>query len=535
MKRAVRIGVALSLGVFGCVPAAVPLEIDAGGVAVDDATLAVVVYADDGGGCDAQRFVATPKLPVLLSATAPFASLDIPRGGEKLVVVDAIDDAGVSIARGCIEVGSQVDNAARTVALARTLHLTNVDAATVVVAPTGSLGTSATVVDAAGEVVPQATVQARVFDSHGAAVGDAVVLTADDAGRVVFAPTTAPAGPVRIEFDVERPAAAAPTRLVGFAPPTVTAVAADVALRPFATNSGVSFAGVDAAGLVVVDVVAGVPAAPRVVLASPTARLAGVVDDGARRWVVVDGGIPALVGDVDGVAVAAAAPAIVDDASPLRLIAAGDCSGHALPAIVSSATEQTLLTLVDGALVTTLLPAAPRIVGSACVVGDDGTTHRLLVLGGDAVSVLDVGSGLLSTEALGGSAITAGLERSRALVARHDGALISVERDAAEVLLRALKLVAGAFVDAGAPVVRLPSAPLLVAHGAFGGDDDLAVLDGALFGVGNGPDGSIAAGLATSLCSPATCNAGIAVDVDNDGPVEVLVPQATGGAIVRFR
>jgi hypothetical protein len=520
---------AMSMVVAGCVPAAVPLEIDTSAVSVDDATITVVVYADDSGGCDALQFVATPNLPVVLSAVAPFSSLDIPRAGAKLVVVDAVVDEA-RVARGCIEVGANVDNAARRVVLAPTLYFANVEPGTLVVADP-PVGASASVVDAAGAAVANAAVRARVLDSHGDAVGEAITLTADDAGHITVAPTIAPAGPVRVELVVERPGLAQPTRLAGFAPPTVIPVVSDVALRPFATTTGTSFAGVDATGVVVVDVLDGVAAAARTVLPSLTARLAGVVEGAARQWVIVDAGTPALVGDVDGVVLAAAAPALADDGAALRLISAGDCAGSALPAIVSSATEQAVLTLVDGALVATPFVEA-RILSSACVVDDSGDTHRVLVLAGDVVRVVDLGAGLGAAEAV---VLAEGLERSAALLARHDDAFVSVEHDGAEVLLRTLKLVGGVFVDAGAPLVRVPSTPLLVAHGAFGGNDDLAVLDGAVFGVGTAPDGAIAAGFATRLCSPSTCADAIAADIDDDGRVELLVPQAAGGAIVRFR
>jgi hypothetical protein len=528
----VRACVAVSLSVGACVPSAVPLEIDASAVDVDGATITVVVYADDGGGCDALQFVAVPSLPVLLSAVAPFAALDVPRAGAKLIVVEAtVDD--VSVARGCTAVGSDAD--ARRVVLAPTLHLVDVDATTLVVADLPR-GASATVVDATGAVVANAAVSARVLDSQGVA-GDTFTLTSDAEGRIDVAPTSAPAGPVRVELVVERPRSAVPTRLAGFAPPAVLAIAADVALRPFATTTGAAFAGVDATGVVVVDVVNAAAAPARTVLASPTARLAGLVDGATRQWLVVDVGTPLLVSDVDSVVVAAAAPAVVDDAAPLQFIAAGDCTVAALPGIVSSASEQALLTLVDGVLTATALPPERRVVSSACVLDDAGARHRVLVLAGAAMSAVDVGDGLASPEALtSASAITAGLERSLALAAQHDGALLSIEPDGAEVILRTLQLAGAAFVDVSTQKPRLPSAPLLVAHGAFGGDDVFALLDGAFFGVGTSVDGApIAAGFATTLCSSSLCGEGTVADVDNDGRVEVLVPQNTGGAIVRLR
>lgn len=527
----VRACVAVSLSVGACVPSAVPLEIDASAVDVDGATITVVVYADDGGGCEALQFVAAANLPVLLSAVAPFASLDVPRAGAKLIVVDAtIDD--VSVARGCTAVGADAE--ARSVVLAPTLHLVDVDASTLVVADPPR-GASATVIDATGAVVANAAVSARVIDSQGKA-GDAFTLTSDAAGHIDVAPTSAPAGPVRVELVVERPSSALPTSLAGFAPPAVVAIAGDVALRPFATTTGAAFAGVDATGVVVVDVVNGAAAPGRTVLASPTARLAGLLDGATRQWVVVDAGTPLLVSDVDSVVVAAVAPALVDDAARLQFIAAGDCTVSALPGIVSSASEQALLTLADGVLTATALPPERRIVSSACVLDDTGVRHRVLVLAGADVSAVDVGGGLASPEALtSASAITVGLEQTVALAAQHDGALLSVEPDGAEVILRTLQLAGGAFVDVSTQQQRLPSAPLLVAHGAFGGDDVFALLDGAFFGVGATRDGApIAAGFATTLCS-SICREGIAADVDNDGRVEVLVPQSTGGAIVRLR
>jgi hypothetical protein len=574
MKSSFRLLVLVSVALASCADYGVVIDVDAAAMA-DDVSFDAAFYADDGGGCAGQRFVAVPALTLIAREPLPLTGVELPRVGAKLVIVEA-RRGDMSVGRGCRDIGS-LDGVVRVaVTIAPTHRLVDASAESLVVGDATVLDddqgeasvfadhVSAVVTDVAnGSPVAGAAVRARLFAADGALVIDEVV-QADDDGRAFFAPQAAPAGPVRVTLTVENPATDGDTASPGFAVPRFELIPTNAdALRPFVADGVPVFAGVDRR------------LAPRlqrfegargetVARATRSMTLLGLAttDIGNDVFVIVADGILAFV-DTAAPAVEPVEPVepdgpVVDVSAAARYFSASSCTTPlGLPGVIGDGATQFLVDIddVNGAAVATPLDIAVNgaVVGSFCVLGDDGTRHRVVVFGGDRPGVLDLGDGLTSAGDFSAVPIVAGLESTIALTARDDGLLLSSEADAGEVLVRLRRLSAGAFVDAGAPPARLPSPPTFLAAGNFfggsnrgdGTNDLFAVLSlrtvvrpdlAALYGVGNTSGGGIAGGIAVPACAPAAaCSDALAVDIDGDGVLEVLTSLEDVAVIVHFR
>lgn len=538
----------LASATAACARYGVVVDVDLADGVDDDSAVVAAFYADDGDGCAGQRFVAAPRLTLIAESPLPLDGLELPRVGNKLVVVEA-RQGGAVVGRGCAELGDIDDVVTVRVEVRPTHRLVDVSAASLVIGDASVLddgsseafadSVSAQLVTSTG-VPARGAVAARLFAADGVVVVDDV-LDADAASRVVFAPARAPAGPVRTALTPENPATDEPIVGGGFAVPQF--ILRDTLLqqlRPFVWNDVPVFAGVALAPprLVVVD---GVDVSA-LLTAVGSLDVVGVVRgaDGADAFLVVADGVLVAV-DADGDVVVGDEFAV--DARA-RFFSAASCAGpQTLPGVISDGVTQTLVDVRAGALVTEPLTIA-NVVTSSCVRGDDGALHRLVVFGGDRPGVLDLGDGLVVGAELEAVPIVRGLENAIALLGRDDGLLLSSEADAGEVLVRLRRLSGDALVDAGAPPARLPSPPTFLASGNFfGGATDLfAVLSlgtavrpdlAALYGVGQS---GVSGGVVAPACAPAiACSDALAADVDGDGFLEVLTSVDGVAVFVFFR
>jgi hypothetical protein len=574
--------VLVNVELAGCAGYGVVIDVDAAAVD-EDATFDAAFYADDGGGCAGQRFVAAPALTLIAREPLPLTGLELPRVGAKLVIVEA-RRGDLVVGRGCRDI-EPLDGVVRVeVTIAPTHRLVDASAESLVVGDATVLDDDfgkpsiftdhvSAVVDnvADGSPVAGAAVRARLFAADGALVVDEVVV-ADEGGRAFFAPRAAPAGPVRATLTVENPATDGDTTSPGFAVPRFELIPTNAnALRPFVVDGVPLFAGVSTR------------LAPRLqrfegrrgkTIASATRSMILVglatADTGNDVFVIVADGTLAFIDTaastvepidpVEPVEPVEPGP-VIDVSAAARYFSASSCATpFGLPGVIGDGTTQFLVDIDDvtGAAVAAPLDIAVNgaVVGSFCVLGDGGTRHRVVVFGGERPGVVDLGDGLTSAGDFSTLPIVAGLENTIALTARDDGLLLSSEADAGEVLVRLRRLSAGAFVDAGAPPARLPSPPTFLAAGNFfgasgsnqggGGANDLfAVLSlgtavrpdlAALYGVGNTSEGGIAGGIAVPACAPAAaCSDALAVDIDGDGVLEVLTSLEDVAVIVHFR
>jgi hypothetical protein len=561
-----------------CAEYRVVIDVDAAAMN-DDVTFDAAFFADDGGGCAGQRFVAVPALTLIARDPLPLSAVELPRVGPKLVIVEA-RHGDLVVGRGCSAIGS-LDGVVRVeVTIAPTHQLVDASAESLVVGDARVLDdgqggasvfadhVSAVVVDVLdGSPVAGAAVRARLYDAGGALVVDEVVV-ADADGRAFFAPTQAPAGPVRATLTVENPATASNTTSPGFAVPVFELIPTNAdALRPVVIDGVPQFAGVKTQLVPRLQRFEG-GRAETLATASHSMLLIGLAtaDTGNDVFVVVADGTLAFV-DATASPVDPAEPIepigpVVDVSAAARYFPATSCTTPlGLPGVIGDGTTQFFVDLTDdGVAVAAPLDIASNgaVVGSFCVLADDGRRHRVAVLGGDRPGVIDLGDGITRSGDLSAAPRIAGLENTIALTARDDGLLLSSEADAGEVLVRLRRLSNGAFVDAGAAPARLPSPPTFLAAGNFFGahgrsdqgigdapNDLFCVLSlgtavrpdlAALYGVGNTSGGAIAGGIAVPACAPAAaCSDALAVDVDGDGVLEVLTSLEDVAVIVHFR
>lgn len=562
MKSSWILAPALWMAVAGCAGYGVIVDVAAAGIN-DDVTFEAAFYADDGSGCDGQRFVARPTLTLIAREPLPLTGVELPRVGDKIVIVEArgADDTGdLVVGRGCSAVGT-LDGIVRVeVNVTPTFELRDASAESFVVGDATVLddGLGNVFVDhvsavvaavADGAPVAGAAVRARLFAADGAVVVDEVVV-ADDDGRAFFAPTQAPAGPLRATLTVENPAADGDTVSPGFAVPVFDLIPTSVAsLRPFVVDGLPLFAGVSTRPSPELLLFEGGADRGQPLTSSTTSlSLVGLAtnDAGGDVFVVVADGNLAFVDRATSIV-----GPVVDVSPAARYFSASSCATPlGLPGVISDGTTQVLVDLDDGGAAVAApldVGAGGAVVGSFCVLGDDDSRHRVVVFGGDRPGVIDLGDGLTGAGDFSAVPIEAGLENTIGLIARDDGLLLSSEADAGEVLVRLRRLSGRAFVDAGAAPARLPSPPTFLAAGNFfGGANDLfAVLAlgtavrpdlAALFGVGSTDDASIAGGIAVPACAPAVaCSDALAVDIDGDGALEVLTSLEDIAVVVRFR
>jgi hypothetical protein len=533
----------------GCVERGVRLAIDAR-AAPSAATLQAAVYVDDGGGCAAWRFAVAPALTPVDIAVVPGDEPFVPRDGDKIIVVDARDTAGSSVARACVAIGIVDEVVERTATLVPTVQVVPVGEARVLLDPGAPL--AVIVRDASGAAVAGHAVAVRVVDGEGAVVEESVA-TSDDEGRVAFVPVPRDDGRglglLRVTFRGAEPLVDTPAVVDVLRAPDESSPLGDLPRgdpRPVVVD-GVAAVVVrddDGSGFSLLGPgTAPVPLAPGQLVG---ARFVGAFDGpNALLLFAVGDQLVAVGGDGTLLDVR---PVRDVDFSAARAVGVGACNdGHDRPMLFIAGDDAFLVDVRFGALVVVDAPATlPRAaLSSGCVVDDAGVRSRVLFgRSSEAQGPVSLGPGLARVEDVATLA-TAQLVAPPGIVhysVRDDGVVLGGVVDGGEVLMRPLLRRGDALVDRDDErPFRLPSPPLLVRQGPLiGGQRDvLALLDlsteadvdaSALYAV----QGALAQGTG-AVCRPLeACARSLFVDVDGDGRADLLTAFDGVPRLVRF-
>ena len=579
----------------GCLQTAVRLEIDATGLDdgdLDDASLRAVVYADDGGGCNAQRFVATPSLTPVSVAVVPRDALSVPRIGAKIVVVDAIVD-GVAIARDCADLGEVAPGNTATVRLKLqpTTRIVDTPDAT----PRFGVGPGLVVrvADAKGDT--RSGFQVEVSARNGGDVDVTQELTSSGNGLLEVTLTTGATGPVRVVLAPERPVDNdAVASFDGYLEPNGL-------IFPAPVGSDVAPVVIEGRGAFVIvesginddddddDDDDGAPGEAFVEarlqrLDSATAtrilrlpRPPPPSEGGALRFLGaffhkglggadVDDTFLYFALDDDLLVVSAGSPAASNlplDRIPLgrdnlrRAVSVGRCDGvlddaDRGPALLVGTNGSLFVDILFGRITTATTPTpVASVLATGCVLRVDesrraptsaATLDRVLFVGDDVpVGITSIGTGLPSLR-------EAAEAKPRPLIlddgaiqfsTRADGRLLIGRIDGGTVLVSFNGILGDDVVGlADVEPQRLPTAPLVLQQGAFFGNDDdiLAVLDLATEADEGatalfGISGDVVSGT-DAICRPARrCLQTRVVDDDGDGVLEVLTAFETRDGI----
>ncbi len=588
------------VGVVGCRVDRVAIDVDAKAVSARATSLRATAFADDGQGCDGQRFIASPKLTaidsveVALSSVNGGVALALPRLGDKLIVIDANDDDGLSLARGCAELGVVDGIVDVSVKLAPTTRAESVVAGTVVVDADSDDAIGVAVFADDGDAGSAGNaVFAEVVAPFDVVVQDDVV-SVDDDGVARLRPALPAMGPVLVRFIPERPQRDEAVTISAFVRPAPTPVFVGLGLNsPVLVPVG--------GDVIVVSVDRGDDgqslqsrrfaddgqSPTRLLTPAPSVRFLGAfgdtdngtegrAEDNAFALAVVGGPggdeIVALDLSQDAVNTVVARHPLPGSAAGLRAVAVGDCARGPLASPVLLRADDggaVFIEVAFGAVVVVPIDdvdgaALPAPLLSGCVSAADGDVARV-IFGAvtDAPAEVEAGGrGGVKDIAFARDATFAALTLPPQVIqvsVREDGKAIIARVDAGQVLLAPHQLADGVLVDVtdvnDDPARLLPSAPLFVTQGlifsANDGDgvaqDTLAILDlgteadpnaSAVFGVA-GVLGSTQSSGVDGLCAPASACAGsVAVDLDGDGRLELVTfgerPDGVGVDVYRF-
>jgi hypothetical protein len=535
--------------VAGCTPRGVRLDVDARAVP-PDTVLRAAVYVDDGGGCAAWRFAVAPALTPIDVGVLPADVLDVPREGDKLIVVDALDLAGRSVGRACVVVGVVDEVVAVTATLLPTVRVVVAGESRQVLGRGDAIVVD--VQDGTGAPVAGRDVAVRVTDGNDVVLTD-VVVASDSDGRVVFRPEPGTDGRglglLRASFRGAEPFVDGPVDVAVLRAPATTNLLGDaprVDPRPVVLGDDLAFVVGDDQGAGFALLTPGEPPVPLAPGQLGGARFLGAFA-GDGGLLLFAAGEQLIAVDVRGSPLDAR-PVRGADFGAARALAAGSCAARReRPVLVATADAAWLVDVRFGALVVLDAPAAlPRdVLATGCVVDDAGARHRILFgPSGSAGGPVSLGDGLAQVEDLS-DLVVEPLAVPPDIVhfsVREDGVVLAGAVDGGEVVLRPLVRRGAALVDRDGDVpFRLPSPPLLVQQGAvFGGDRDvLALLDlstaadgdaSALYAV----QGGLAVGT-TAVCRPlAACAQSVFVDGDGDGRLDLLTSSDGVPRLVRF-